>query len=58
MSTNPHLKMANDVMERMFGLPPIAPPNELAALETSEGITAQDADMSPDEEALQTLLRG
>lgn len=30
----------------------------IAALETSNGITALDADMSPDEEAVQTLLRG
>lgn len=37
---NPHLEMANDVFNRMFGLPTITPPDPLSADEASEGVCA------------------
>lgn len=51
MTTNPHLDMANDVFNRMFGLPIIAPPEPI---EAEHGICA----VTPDEETEQVNLRG
>jgi hypothetical protein len=41
---NPHLEMANDVFNRMFGLPIIAPPDPIPDLETAEGIVGLQSD--------------
>jgi hypothetical protein len=41
---NPHLEMANDVFNRMFGLPIITPPDPISDLETAEGIVGLQSD--------------
>jgi hypothetical protein len=44
MSSNPHLDMANDVFNRMFGLPKIHAPDPLTELEAAEGIVGLQSD--------------
>lgn len=53
--SNPHLDMANDVFDRMFGLPKITPPDPIADQETECGILAQNADISQSESTLYPL---